>query len=443
MKFNKIWICLMICAPAAMADCPPGYASSGLTCSAVKVNPSRPADCPAGYKNTGLTCTRPGDTIAVGSRPADCPHGYTNIGSTCNSGLKVKLMAEMTCHADEFRKLTRCYKNCPSGYASTGETCTRAPDTVAASKMTCNAGEFGNAGRCYKICPANYTSSGETCTSTLWNASARCKELVDAVAAVENAGTKAAAIAGGAAKAIGLDELMKPLKDGMAKAEQTVAGITNLNGTIETELGRGFGGANFDSNTMKANLSNMQKHAAEVDGWFTSGNFCGDANAGSIAAQVQSFGMNSRSWAGLIPPSSTGEPMMSVSKSTNIEYQQKTGTFTRIHLIDSKGHVVKLLSLSLGVSTNKSKLMELSKTKSVEFYPHTTLGGMTGYGWGFGVAGKIGPFASLSGLFNARSPTDLMPAFSPLGGISLGLGEPDKGYSFSPSFGYTWKANSN
>ena len=430
----------MICAPAALADCPPGYASSGLTCSAVKGNPSRAADCPAGYKNMGLTCTHPGDTIAVASRPADCPPGYTNIGSTCNKGLHVKLMAEMTCHADEHRKLTRCYKNCPSGYTSTGETCTRAPDTVAASKMTCNAGEFGNAGRCYKTCPANYTSTGETCTSTLWNPSARCEELVKAVGLVENAGSKATAIAASSAKAVGLDELMKPLVDAMAKAEAKVMGLTNIGATIEAQLAKVYG-AGFDSSTMTTTLSNMGKHSADIDSWFTSGNFCSDGNAASLATQVKSFGMDSMHWANLIPPSANGGPMLSISKSTNIEYQQKTGTFTKTHLIDVHGKVTKVLSLSLGVTTHKSKLMELSKTKSVEFYPHSLLKDQLGFGWGFGVSGKIGPFASVGGLFSATP--ELMPVLSPLGGVSLGRGDPGKGYDFSPSFGYTWMANSN
>ena len=161
--------CLIMSAPAALADCPPGYLNGGITCTQpaeVKGNPSRVADCPAGYTNTGLTCTRPGSTIASGgSRPADCPSGYTNIGSTCNDGLfKIKTMSEMTCHADEFRNGVRCYKSCPAGYTSTGATCTRPPDTVGSSKMTCNAGEFGSIGRCYKLCPTGYTSSGETCT---------------------------------------------------------------------------------------------------------------------------------------------------------------------------------------------------------------------------------------------------------------------------------------
>ena len=158
--------CLMMSAPAALADCPPGWTNTGATCTNILSNPSRVADCPAGYTNMGLTCTRPGDTIASGgSRPADCPAGYTNIGSTCNDGLfKIKLMSEMTCHPDEFRNQTRCYKNCPAGYTNTGLTCTRSPDTVGTSAMKCTAGEFFNSGRCYKNCPAGYTSTGETCT---------------------------------------------------------------------------------------------------------------------------------------------------------------------------------------------------------------------------------------------------------------------------------------
>lgn len=101
-------------------------------------------------------------------------------------------------------------------------------------------------------------------------------------------------------------------------------------------------------------------------------------------------------------------------------------------------------SLSVSAGTAMEKIPKVTRSPSVEFYPHVTMADLEGKGWSFGVTGNFAglPSTGIAAMF-ATPDNSPLPDLASLSGLGLSAGASGGSASFSVagSFGFSFKAN--